>query len=261
MIDNFDILSMYFGRPFQLGNGMVIKVPTIKEIIDTDEHSYYSTVHALSAIPSDRKAELFLKGLDYEKVSDFELFSSSVRSFKYEATKLLFGEIQLAQFVPRAFEETGEMVLLNPVDRIVITERDYEIIVSYIRLMHGLVPKREFGTNQYTKQFLIDEAVQKLKKQEQQPEQQQPSILLPLISSMLNSPGFKYNKWELEQVNIYEFMDSVRRISAIKAADTLSLGCYCGKIDMSKLTDKKALDWMRDLTKLEQKTGTTVNLG
>ena len=73
------------------------------------------------------------------------------------------------------------------------------------------------------------------------------SFLLPLISSCLNHPGFKYKKSELEEVGIVEFMDSVQRLQIIASTNALMYGMYSGFCDMSKV-DKSLFNFMRDIS-------------
>ena len=52
------------------------------------------------------------------------------------------------------------------------------------------------------------------------------STLLPLISTCLNHPGFKYKKNELREVGIVEFMDSVQRLQVYESSTALLKGIY-----------------------------------
>ena len=74
------------------------------------------------------------------------------------------------------------------------------------------------------------------------------SILLPLISSMVNHPGFKYKKKELIDVGIVEFMDSVQRLQLYENVTALMSGVYSGMLDTSKMNLSKELNWLRDLS-------------
>ena len=73
--------------------------------------------------------------------------------------------------------------------------------------------------------------------------------MYPLISAMVNHPGFKYKKNELKEVGIVEFMDSVKRLQTYESVRALMSGMYSGMIDTSKLNLKEELNWMRDLYK------------
>jgi len=72
------------------------------------------------------------------------------------------------------------------------------------------------------------------------------SSLLPLISSCINHPGFKYNLNELREVNFVQFMDSVQRLQIYESTSALLKGAYSGFCDTSKI-DKDEFNFMRDI--------------
>lgn len=124
-------------------------------------------------------------------------------------------------------------------------------MISFIREMHNIHPKRERAANKETLQLLVDEdrrkKIQRVKEASQEPSPG--SFLLPLISSMVNSPGFKYDINSLKSLGIYAFLDSVQRIQAINTAASISAGMYSGMVDMSKNPNLlKQLNWLRDLS-------------
>ena len=142
--------------------------------------------------------------------------------------------------------ETNELALLDMENGIVITEEIYNLLIEQIRCMHDIVPKRERAANKETLDLLIrEDRVKKSKKNGSNTE----SILLPLISSMVNSPGFKYDIYTLQNLGVFPFFDSVRRIQAINTANSISQGMYSGMVDISKNpTLKNELNWLRDLS-------------
>ena len=72
------------------------------------------------------------------------------------------------------------------------------------------------------------------------------SYLFSLISTMLITPGFKYKKNELREVNIAEFMISVEKFQVFKATESLLRGMYSGFLDTSKIDTQKELNWFRE---------------
>ena len=62
--------------------------------------------------------------------------------------------------------------------------------------------------------------------------------LLPLVSAMVNSTGFKRDDKSVFGMNIYAFMDSVARIAKIKNSELLLQSGYSGfGIDLKKVND------------------------
>ena len=125
-----------------------------------------------------------------------------------------------------------------------IDESIYQILSLYIKSMFNIFPKVEKARGKATKESMIweDQMNFDLHKNDKYK-----STLLPLISSCLNHPGFKYKKNELREVGIVEFMDSVQRLQVYESSTALLKGIYSGFIDASKI-NKDDLNFMRDLS-------------
>ena len=68
-----------------------------------------------------------------------------------------------------------------------------------------------------------------------------------LISAMVNSEGFKRDDVTVFDMNIYAFMDSVKRVSKIKNAQLLLQSGYSGfGIDLKDI-DKKEIEWAGEI--------------
>ena len=152
---------------------------------------------------------------------------------------------------PLVDPETHNIMLYEENTELIITRDIYRELKSFIREMHNIHPKRERAANKETLQLLVDEdrrkKIQRVKEASQEPSPG--SFLLPLISSMVNSPGFKYDINSLKSLGIYAFLDTDQRIKAINTAASISAGMYRGMVDMSKNPNLlKQLNWLRDLS-------------
>ena len=237
-----DELQIYFGDDYKINDKITIKQPTIGNIVEFGEQKYFSMAQTLTTIPSDMKSILWDMEIDYEKISDFELFIMLSKTLTAKDTYLLLGDIDLSKFDGYRRKDNDELVFYDEVNDIVIDRHIHLLITNYIRKMHGFKKKIERSANKFTKKILIDEdrdnrVLNKNKEFK--------SILKPLISSMVNSDGFKYKLRELKEVGICEFMDSVNRIEVIKHSNSLIQGVYTGNVDQLKV--KKELNWMREL--------------
>ena len=79
-IIHFDRLPMYFGEPFvidfdNLKGKVIIYSPTIGDIVEKGETRFYSTLSILTTNTTVNRLMLWENGLDWNEVSDFELFS------------------------------------------------------------------------------------------------------------------------------------------------------------------------------------------
>lgn len=240
-----DELLIYRGSDIFVKEGITIRQPTLGEICDYGERDYFSMVFSLTAVPADLKWQLDELGLDYTHVSDFELFYTMLyKSFTKEQTAILFGGLDWAGFGLYSKPDSNDVVLFNPCSNIIIDEFTYLVIMDVLRRIHGLKRNQQLPGNEATKRILIEDArdayFASLDKEYH-------SQLKHLISTMINSPGFKYGHSEVWNMKINAFMDSVKRISKIKHADLLLQSGYSGYgINLKDVTSQQ-LDWLGEL--------------
>ena len=189
-----DMLQLYFGRDLTINEHITIHQPTIGQIVDMGERRYFSILHTLCVIPSDMKSQLWDVGIDWEEISDFELFCMLYKSFELEDTKIFFGDsLDFQQLQLAVNNQNEEVILVNTETGLVIDKLIYQKIVDYLRKMHNIKPKIEHAANAMTKKFLIEEDRDNIAMNKNKPYK---STLLPLVSAMCNSAGFKYKKNE-----------------------------------------------------------------
>lgn len=241
---DFDELKLYFGDDIVINDYVKVHVPTVGEIVEYGEREYYSTLHLLTAIPSDMKSGLFDAGIDYEEIKDFELFYLLTRSLTPERTGIFLYDLDLSSLKLSISEENNKMVLANDEGNTIIDELAYIKLVGCLRKIHGIVPKIEHAANKTTKRILIQLDRDEIERQKREPYK---SNLKFLISAMMRYPGFKYKTKELKECSIYEFMDTARGAQVYVQSTALLQGSYSGMIDTKKI-NKQQFNWMRDIT-------------
>lgn len=240
---NIDELKMYFSEPYKINDKITIYIPTVGDIVEFGERQYYSMIQTLTCIPSDMKSQLFDIGVDYEEISDFELFMMLSRGLTKETTRLVLGDLDLSKFKPCLNPQNNEPVLYDESTDTIIDKLIYMKMVEYIRKVHNIKPKVQKAANQTTKKILIQLDRDKIKKAQKEPYKSQ---LKSLISAMMRYPGFKYKTNELKECGLYEFMDTVQGAQIYISSTSLLQGSYSGMIDTSKI-NKKEFNWMRGL--------------
>lgn len=248
----YDIIRMYFGEDYWATDKIVIHQPTIQQIMDYGESEFWSMVSMLCANPTSMRLELWNKGIDWNNITDFELFIMLVGGLPQEITEILFGDLDLTKFKEiKKTEDDKEISILiyMPDPTIQIDEPAYTRIVGYLRTMFDINPKVEKAKGKATKEALIweDELNLKNSLKKQQENKWKKSTLFPLISAAVNHPGFKYKKNELRDVGIVEFMDSVKRLQIYENVTSLMAGMYMGMVDLKGMDLKKELNWTRDM--------------
>lgn len=244
-LPNIDPLQLYLGEPYVITDKIIIKQPTIGQIIRTGEQKIYSAVHVFVANTTMYRLLLWTIGVDWNKITDFDLFQMLVPSLKQEDTAFLFGDLDFSklQRYQKQLDDKTTVVLYDPENDIEIDENTYNQIANYVRNMFNIFPKVEKAKGKTTKEWMIQEDRENA---ELHKNEGYKSVLLPLISSCLNHPGFKYSKSELINVGIVEFMDSVKRLQVYESSTALLKGMYSGFIDGSKIKDE-SVNFMRDL--------------
>ena len=240
-----DKLKLYFGEPYKINDKITILQPSIGDIMRFGEKDFYAMLNPFITNPTSYRLTLWDAGIDWNTITDYDLFATLLKSTNPNNTKLLFGDIDFRLFnkYTKKLNDEETTTLYNPEQDIEIDEKTYEHIAKYLRTMFNIFPKVEKAKGKTTKEWMIDEdrISYNLHKDEDYK-----STLLPLISSCLNHPGFKYKKSELKDVCIVEFMDSVQRLQIYENTTALMGGMYSGMVDAKGL-DKDALNFMRSI--------------
>lgn len=269
---DINLLKIYFGHPYPITDKITIYQPTIHDIIEYGEHEFYAMLFMFIGNTTYRKLFLWENGVDWNKVSDYEMFCNLVPVLPLEKTRVLFGDVDFETFelcetgYEPPEEEPQENSDHKPTRRekqmkmfelyeksftlyseeldIEINAETYHKLVDVLRQMVQIFPKTEYTFSKVTKELMIEEEKNLLKREMSQSKNEAKSTLLPLISACINHPGFKYKSSELELVGISEFMDSVKRLQIYESTRALMNGAYSGMADLSKVP-KEQFDFMR----------------
>lgn len=227
-------LQLYRGNDYIINEHISIHQPTLDEICQYGERAYYQMIYTLTCTPCDLKWQLHSVGTDYTQISDFELFYSMLcKNYARNDTSILFGELDFSEFHLYVNKLNDEVVMYHPKQNIIIDRHIYQLMVCYLRKMHGLKRNEEVPGNESTKMILIEDAREEAQRNKNIPYR---SFLKPLISTMVNIEGFKRNDNTVWDMKINAFMDSVKRIGKIRNASLLLQSGYSGYgIDIKKI--------------------------
>ena len=238
---NIDELNAYIGKPYIINDKILIKQATIKQIADYGEKAYFSLIQTITATPSDMLVQLHDIGVDWEEISDFELFMMIAPTLKPKTTDIIFGDLDFTKFKIYKNPQNDEVVMGDADSEIVIDRIIYERIVGYLRKIHGFKKNILAPADKQTKKFMIEMERDKLK---QSGNKKYKSYLVPLISAMQTRAG--YTKEYIMNMNIVEFFTIIHRMQVVQEADALLHGCYSGMINTKDIQQSK-LNWMREL--------------
>ena len=238
---NISELFCWSGEPLVINDKISVRQPTIREIIQNDEESYFSTVSALCSTSSNMKYHFFTMGLDWEKIEDWEVAVLLWPTLTPEKTKLVLGDIDLTKFKPFENKQNGNVILRDPDSEIVIDEAIYLRIVDYLRKVHGFTRAHDVSKTAFAHEMAIEmdkEEIEKSKNKEHK------SFLYPMISSLKGRQG--YTKQQILEMQMYEITDEINRLQIIVQADATLNGAYSGMVDTKKIP-KENMNWMREI--------------
>lgn len=284
---DFDELKMYFSEPYmiQMENGSYIEIsqPSIGEILKLGDREVYSWISPFITNTTSYRVQLWEIGLDWNKITDYELFSTLipyVKNVEFLFKKVEFIEnpeykensknseriIRISKDIdfsklktygrkPEDIDDSDEddlmeVILYDAEQEIILTEETYMHIREYLRAMFNQHPKEEFAKGKLAKKWIIEEEKDNIRLENEKNKGRKKSVLLPMVSSLLNHPGFKYNLDEIKNLGIFAFMDSVRRLQTYEQCIAFMGGMYSGMMDTSKIGQEelnKRLNWLQDI--------------
>ena len=225
------------GIDYVLNDNITIHHPTLNEICEFGEQKYYSMVTSLTCSPAAYKVAIWdILKTYWTEISDYEFFLWMCSSLPLELTAILLGDLDLSKLHLAHNNETNQKVLVTELNgelSVVIDKALYFLMSDYIRKMHGFEKLEEpvAADDEHTKKYMIDRERKKIKRNMNK---ENKSMLKPLISSMVNHNGFKYNYSTVWDLPISAFNESVSKIQKYVTYTQTMQGVYSGCIDLKK---------------------------
>lgn len=269
---NYDDVSAYLGNDVVINKNFIVKIPTLKEIIDFGEQRYFSAVRNLTSVGADLKFQLWDEGIDYTQIEDYDLFikliSQLVSSKKklhdeiinaseeerekykdidlneldYNPLQLVLKDIDFADFEPYMVNRNKDIILYNKDKDITFDRMTYSLLIDTVRKIHGFKRNNETPANERTKMDLIEDARDEAMALRSKPYK---SILKPSIATI----KIKYANYNVDTIlntHISAFFYDMKKIMQVQEAELLLKGAYSGFASLKGI-DKSRLDIFRDL--------------
>ena len=228
------------GKDIVLNDVITITQPTVGDIVDFGEQEFFANLYSFCAIPSDMKSVLDDAGLDFMKVTDWQLFLMLTRDMNFTATSLIIPTVDFSKYELMQVGDTEEIVLSDGKD--VITEQMYAEFIPYVRAQVGYTLKREKAANKATKLVLIEE--DRAKRQASAASNKKyESLINSMVISLVNTEEFSYKYSEVYDATFYQLLKSFAQIQKKKAACALYQGSMSGFVDTSKI-NKSNFSWI-----------------
>lgn len=222
-----------------INENISIRIPTVREILE-HEDEYYGLISLLTAMPIDLLVQLDDLGIDYTQINDYELFLLIFPMVQQSDTSMIFGDLDLSKFQMAMNSETNSIVYVDLETNVVIDRRVQQQIATVLRRMHGLKKNTKRPGNEAARDYLLERARKKLRRQRNKVSESQ---LEPLIVSLVCTEQFKYNYEETKDLSIYQFNLSAKQIANFVEYKNRMFGVYTGNID-AKTLQTKDLTWI-----------------
>lgn len=227
---------------YKVNDKISVHVPTVDEIFDFGDQKYYSIVQNLIATPFDLMVELDNVGIDYETITDYQLFVLMMESIAMneDDTSIFFGGLNLKNFQESVNSQNGERVLWDKRNNIVIDQMIALEICNAIRKIHFWKAPIGKAGNAEAKAYLIERNRKKKQRLAKKPYK---SFLESMIVSLVNTEEFPYNYETVMGLSVYKLNASWRQIQKKKHWEQTMGGVYFGTVDTSKI-DLEKLNWL-----------------
>lgn len=235
--------GLLYKNEYAISDKIKIIIPKVRDLIK-DEASYYSNITLITATPYDMMVQLDDIGIDFTKIDDFELFCAIFNQLAESDTSLIFGDLNLTNFIPARVNGSDEIILYDEINDITIDKTIYSQICEVLRLIHGYKRVNKRPANEEAKKFMIERARIKQKRERRKSKIKTTTQLEDLIISLVNTAEFPYNYRSVLDLTIYQFNSSLYQIIDKVRFDNLMIGCYAGTIDTDKLS-KDELSWIK----------------
>ena len=252
----FDRLKMYFGDPYIIhvndaSNDLVVMQPTIGEVISFGEKEFYQTLYTFICNTTMYRLSLWNSGIDWNEISDFNLFCILYGGIDHKASKLIFPDLDFSKFQPLSMAKDGkeELVLVDPESKYIIDENAYHHFSQYLRNVFNIFPEEKLTKDPVMKQWFIQKDKRALKREEEEMKKgkvKETYSIQPLISACINHPGFKHKLQDLKNIGVCEFYDSVKRLQIYENSTALMKGIYSGFVNGKEINPEN-YNFMREI--------------
>lgn len=255
----FNKLKMYFGRPYTIDlentdGSITIYPPSLGDVVDYGESEWYQNLMPYICNTTSYRYQLSLSEIDWNEISDFELFCSLYTNVDEKFNQIIFQQdiSKFERYYREIENEDGEivktMVLYDEESKTEINEEVYFHISQYLRTCFHNFPKEEIVEQEALKNALLAKEKANLHNAEVMKRDGMigDSALLPLVSACINHPGFPYTIENLDKLPMFAFMDSVARLQIYESTVAAMSGMYSGMCDMSKVP-QETFNFMREI--------------
>lgn len=263
------------GQSLPITKTISFKHPTVQDIWDLDkshfglhsEEMYYSMINIFLTDPYQYMVYLDDKGLDYEKVTPFQLFvmlfedrlkmysnylkahpdedinGSLVNDIYFRSFKFF---MDVDSFAVVAMDDDSKVIVYD--NEVIINEYNFDYIYDFVKSVNGIPDiERIYPEDEWAKQILIEDERErlkklKLKKDKVNEEDKNIDRLGNLLSSITWTCNGGVTPFNRNQLHMYDLIDGIHRTDKLLNYKNIMVGLYSGCLDKKKIKFKE-LHW------------------
>ena len=232
--------KLLYADRYNINDRIYVRIPTVGEVLE-NEDTYYEIVYSIIATPYDLMVQLDDNGIDFTKITAFELFCLLFGHLREMDTSLVFGDLDLSKFKSVINNQNGNLVLHDEENDITIDRAIHGQICACLRKILNIPKTEKTPGNEEARVYMLEKARKKLrrKKRQKQPDSQ----IEDLIVALVNTAEFPYNYMSVMDISIYQFYASLKQVTHKVKFDKTMIGVYAGTVQFDKL-DMDERSWI-----------------
>lgn len=231
----------------QITDQLSLRIPTVGEILE-NESTYFSLVSIMTSTPFQYMVQLDDLGIDYTKITDYEMFQIFFPVYAKQDISIIFGDLDLSDIGMYHDHSVDLDVLYSPGTDTKIDEFVYFNMARTMRQVNLLKYERKKPKGEKNKKYFLEKERRHLKNLEvmRKRKEFEQSEFEKLIVALVNNNHFKYDYNSVLTLPIYNFYQSFQQIQHEINFNNVMRGVYAGTIDTNKLQDRSVLSWIKN---------------
>lgn len=237
-------LNLLYENEYAINDKIKVVIPTVGQVLD-NEDEYYSMVTAFTAMPIDLMVQLDDMKIDFEKITDYDLFIILFNGLRLQNVGLILKDIDFSKFILDIDEEKQELFLIDEENNIKIDRSVYLQISAVLRKIHNIKKNIRKPGNKDARDYMLKRAREKMKRAKNRKTESQTESL---IVALVNAPEFKYDYQSVRDLTIYQFNKSLYQIVNRVDYNNRMVGIYTGNINPKDMSQDD-LNWLTTKSK------------
>lgn len=237
-------LNLLYEHEYVINDKIKVVIPTVGQVLD-NEDEYYSMVTAFTAMPIDLMVQLDDMKIDFEQITDYDLFIILFNGLRLQNVGLILKDIDFSKFILDIDEEKQELFLIDEENGIKIDRSVYLQISAVLRKIHNIKKNIRKPGNKDARDYMLKRAREKMKRAKNRKTESQTESL---IVALVNAPEFKYDYQTVRDLTIYQFNKSLYQIVNRVDYNNRMVGIYTGNINPKDM-GQDDLNWLTTKSK------------